>query len=187
MRYKGNLSGSEYGAIKQLSPTLSFECFLGNQALRAKVVATIEHPLNYIYRIAFSDDYVSDFYADDYGRWCDAANEPDFKMKNKQGFVPYVKAIEKDLSSLLSFECSKQYYCFRMLVDGAATNVFVHYNETDEGKFYRVCYQGHYHFSLVTSPKGWYVGSQTETPDGELARNVSLMIEAHEKDYAFMN
>jgi hypothetical protein len=180
MQYTGRLLGTEYGEVKELFPQLSFECKVGARTLTAKVIAVLKHPLNFIYRIAFSDGYTSDF-LNNGGYWFDMANEKDYKGNKKSTL--YIFSIKTDLDSFFGFEHSKEYYCFRLPINGEQTNVFVMYNEAETIPGYSVHYKGDYRFTLAKDKKGvWNAGSirkvDPEKIDNDLARNISLMIES---------
>jgi hypothetical protein len=179
MQYTGKLLDESYGVAKEILPPLSFDCVVNGKSLKAKVVAALNHPIDYIYRIEFSDGYKSDFYCP--GKYCvDVANETE-EGETKR-YAPYARAIDLDFRSFVGFHFNKEYYCFQLPVKGVQNNVFVIYSETeDKGNLYNVYSNGEYQFSLAPTDKGWHVGSNRFRPgpiDQELARNLTLLVES---------
>jgi hypothetical protein len=181
MLYTGRLLGEEYGELKTLTP-LSFTCEVKGMALTATVIGRLNHPVNFFYRVRFSDGYISDFASTETARWYDMANEKDYRENKKHAYSPYADAIQNDLADLHLYEIYDESYCFRMPVHGALTNVYLLKDTEEDGGFYNVRYNGKYQFSLIKKGGVWNAGSKHDKKlkiDEELARNVSLMIETY--------
>jgi hypothetical protein len=182
MFYTGRLLGKEYGELKMLTP-ISFTCEVKGRELIATVIGTLDHPIDFFYRIRFSDGYISDFTPSQGGTWYDMANEKEYKDANKHPYSPYAEAIQNDLRDLHQFQIYVEAYCFRIPVKGAMTNVYVLRDGEEEGGQYNVKFGGQYQFSLRRAKDTWFAGSKYDKKanvDSELARNVYLMIEAHQ-------
>src|SRR5687768_16904634 len=150
MKHSGCLLDDSYGEIKLLPQPLAFNCNIKGRKLKAEVIAEIRNPLNWYYRIKFSDGYTSDFYASQSGTWYDAANDD----KSKPFKSPYVFAIQNDLKDIVCFNTSDAHYCFQLPVAGVETNVFVFFSNSDEfGPLYIVRYNGDYRFTLKRKGK----------------------------------
>lgn len=180
MLYTGRLL-SEYGTVKVLTP-LSFKCEEKGVELTGTVMAKLDNPVHFFYRLRFSDGYQSDFSATQEGKWFDMANDKEYRAVAKLPYAPYAEAIQNDLRDLHTFEIFEEAYCFRMQVGGAMTNVYVLKDTDEEGGQYQVRFNGHYQFSLKKFKDKWFVCSKTDKKaniNTELARNVYLMIESH--------
>lgn len=183
MMYTGRLLGKEYGEFLEILPPLSFKCFVRGKEITATVAGKL-FGVDFFYRIKFSDGYVSDFAPSVSGRWCDMTNEPEYREQDKHPYSTYADAIQEDLSDMHLFDLNKERYCFRLKIQGKETNVFVYSNEEDGRYCYSVRYNGGYRFSLKKVNGGWEAWSMRKTNpekiDAELARNISLSIEAEQ-------
>jgi hypothetical protein len=182
MLYTGRLLNEEYGEVKILTP-LSFKCEVKGTELTATVIAKLNNPVHFFYRIRFSDGYQSDFSPTQEGKWYDMANEKEFRDTTKHPYTPYAEAIQNDLRDIHLFETYEEAYCFRILVGGAMTNVYVVKDSEENGGEYNIRFNGKYQFSLKKVEDKWFTGSKYDkkaTVNSELARNISLMIESHQ-------
>ena len=184
----GILLNETYGEYKELETPLLFQCTVNGKHLTASIIGWVNHPINYIYRVEFSDGYVSDYYCNDYGKWFDSANEKEIKgaterLKNK---APYEFAIQNDLKDVHSFTHNERTHIFKTAVDGQDTNVYVHYSNSAEfGPQYSVYYNGDYQFTLEKKGKNeWHAFDQRVRDkrkiDPNLSRNICLLIESKE-------
>lgn len=181
MKHAGCQLDESYGEITVLNNPLEFTCEVKGVKLKAKVIACIDNPTAWMYRISFSNGYTSDFYSTPGGTWRDAANDDE----NRKITTPYPFAIKEQLSDLAGLTKLRPVYCFQTKIKGIEKNVFVAVNEDeDEGTTYKVRYDGDYQFSLKRVGNGWEAYSiRKNAPkvDPTTARNICLLIEAKEE------
>jgi hypothetical protein len=183
MKHAGCQLDESFGEVEVFDKAVEFTCLVKGVKLKAKVIASINNPMHWMYRISFSNGYTSDFYCGSSGKWWDAANDdPERKIT-----TPYPFAIQQQLTDLSGLTKSRPVYCFQLKLKGIEKNVFVAFNEDeDEGSNYSVRYDGDYRFSLKRKGHGWEVYSirkhNPEFIDQEFARNICLSIEAKEEE-----
>lgn len=168
-------NNEKFGEFTELSPQLSFICTVRRNQVTARVIGYLKHPAHIVYRIGFSDGYVSDF-DNARGHWVDAATGQTGKIS------PYAFAIKDDLGAISGFEHCKEYYSFRTKVEEEEENVFVLLKEHEGMEMYDVLYGGFYHFSLIKVDDEWQYGNvyhRDEPVNEVLARNVSLVLETN--------
>lgn len=179
MKHAGCQLDESYGEITFLDNPLEFTCEVKRVKLKAKVIACIDNPGAWMYRIAFSNGYTSDFYSTPGGKWMDAANDDPARKIT----TPYPFAIKTQLSDLAGLTKSRPVYCFQLKIKGTEKNVFVAFNQDeDEGNSYTVRYDGDYQFDLKRKGDGWEVYSirKNASIDATIARNICLTIESKE-------
>lgn len=126
--------------------TIEFPISFGGKELLATILEEEFNPVQYVYRIRFSDGHEDSFYISEFGKI----------EGTKNNSAPYSKAIKNDLFPIIGLDKSKFFYTFPEVVNGIKTNVWIVENVTEEGEhIFKVYYQGYYHFELKNENGKW--------------------------------
>jgi hypothetical protein len=156
-----------------LTTTIQFQVILGAKELLATVLEEEFNPIQYVFRIGFSDGHEDSFHVSEFGK----------VEGTKSNSAPYAKAIKNDLFALIGLDRSKFFHIFPEVINGIKTNVWVVENLTEEGdQIFKVYYQGDYHFELKKGNGKWLSRSarvvNPEKIDPILAAKVSNLIDS---------
>lgn len=151
---------------------IPFYCRVNGKDLMAKIIALVEHPLYFVYRIRFSDGYEDDF----------SLMEGGYVEPEKKGTSgAYAAAIKEDLKVVWRVQADKEIYTMRWMIDGVHTNVWIKEGESEGEQVYAVYYNGDYRFEMKRQGAGWFWRSKRvidpETVNEKLAAEIGRMID----------
>jgi hypothetical protein len=153
--------------------TIAFPVNLGGKELLATILEEEFNPVQYVYRILFSDGHEDSFTVSEFGKI----------EGTKINSTLYSKAIKNDLFPIIGLDKSKFFYVFPEVINGIKTNVWIVENDTEEGEqIFKVYYQGDYHFELKKGNGKWLSRCarvvNPEKVDPTLAAKISNLIDS---------
>jgi hypothetical protein len=123
-----------------LTSPITFPVVVNGKLLNAIVEREIPHPIQYVFRVRFSDGHVDDFCSDE-----DSANIYGDLPESK----PYQEAIKDDIGVIILINSEKFYHVFRDSVNGIETNIWVVEDEDKSGDIcYKVYYNSFFRFQM---------------------------------------
>jgi hypothetical protein len=169
---KLNTHGSDSEFITNVTPAVKFFCKVRTKELSALLTGIVDHPLYFVYRIRFSDDYEDDFTILDNGF---------VEGDKKEASAPYAAAIKNDVHVLWGFQPDKEVYTMRWMIDGKHTNIWILEFDRDGDKVYFIYYNGDYRFEMKKSGAGWLSRTarkiDPEVINDKLAAEIGRMID----------
>lgn len=153
--------------------TIEFPVNVKGKELLATVLEEEFNPVQYVYRISFSDGHEDSFYISEFGS----------VQGTKSNSAPYSRAIKNDLFPIIGLDKSKFFYVFPEVLDGTKINVWIIESETEEGeRIFKVYYGGGYHFELKKQNQKWLSrcahAINPEKVDPILAAKISNLIDS---------
>lgn len=134
---------------------IAFPVFVKGKPLIASVVEVVENPVQYSYRIRFSDGYEDIFTLDDGA--IDAKKGENSKI--------YIKAIRNDITQVARLNTGKFYHVFQDKIDGQVTNIWIIESEDENGEtYYGVYYNEFYRFELRQVQGEWIWSTRSKEP-----------------------
>jgi hypothetical protein len=123
-----------------LRSPITFPVVVNGKLLSATVEREIAHPIQYIFRVRFSDGHVDEFCVDE-------------DTTNIYGDLPeskaYQEAIKDDIIVIISINFEKFYHVFRDKVNGVETNIWVAEEEDKSGDIcYNIYYNSFFRFQM---------------------------------------
>jgi hypothetical protein len=138
---------------------IEFKTFVNGRAMTASVVEVDENPIQYSFRIQFSDGYEDTFTLD----------EGMIEAGNGDASKPYIRAIRNDIENVIGLDTGKFYYVLPERIDGITTNVWIIEREDEKNKtYYGVYYNGHYRFELRKIAEEWSYTSRSKEPGAKI-------------------
>ena len=156
---------------KKLS--IEFPVVVNGKNLIATVEEEVDHPVQVIYRISFSDGFFDEFCLDD-------ELETITGDKGKET-IPYADAIRNDINFVSFIEADKFYHVFQERINGVKTNVWVIEKQDDSGEIYfAIYYNCFYRFELRRLGEEWISLSKSKVErdyiDPELAKKAGYLL-----------
>jgi hypothetical protein len=149
---------------------IKFPVFIEGKPATASVLEEIDHPIQSIFRVAFSDGFEDEFLVEEDGN----------VYGSGIAAIPYQKAIRFDISPAASVNPDRFYYSYPEQIDGMKTNVWViEGDDENEQPIYKVYYFDFFRFALQKQNDLWIVSHKPEfgkQPDGMLVEKIGFLL-----------
>ena len=148
---------------------IEFPVLLKDRKLTASVLWFEDNPVQYIYRISFSDGYEDTFCLTDEGKIVgDNLNES----------KPYAHAIRSDIGNVIGLNTDNFYHIFQETIDGVKTNVWViEKKDENNNTYFGVYYTNGYQFELRKVEDQWIYSTRSQAPDSKIDTDVAKKVE----------
>ena len=140
---------------------IEFPVYVGGKPMLATVIAEEGNPVQFVYRIRFSNGYEDVFTLD----------EGMVEGDNRETSLPYAKAIRNDIVNVINLDHDSFWKVFQHPVDGIATNIWV----IEKEKIFMVHYNEYYRFELKEEDSEWIVSSKD--PDSKIDPVIAEKVE----------
>lgn len=154
------------------APEIVFPVTCNGKRLTASVIEEIDHPVQTVYRVSFSDGFEDTFYLDDDGSLCGT----------HQKAAAYAKAIRFDIGHMIGLDTNRFFYHFPEKIDGLSTNVWVIEGDDENGEpIYKVYYFDFFRFALQKQDQVWIVSHKPQfgkLPDEKMIAKVSKLLDS---------
>jgi hypothetical protein len=155
----------------KFQPAIQFPVFIDAKPAIAQVLEKIDHPLQTIFRVAFSDGFGDEFMVEDDGN----------VYGSGIAAIPYAKAIRFDIGHLVRLDPHRFYYHYPETIDGMKTNVWVIGGDSGQGEpIYKVYYFEFFRFALQKLNDLWFVSHKPlhgKEPNGVLVEKIGLLLD----------
>jgi len=156
----------------KFQPAIQFPVFIDAKPSTARVLEEIDHPVQTIFRVAFSDGFEDEFMLEDDGNIYGSGIAA----------IPYAKAIRFDIGHIVGLDPSRFYYNYPETIDGMKTNVWVIEGDNGEGEpIYKVYYFEFFRFALQRQNDQWFVSHKPrygKEPDGGLVEKIGFLLDS---------
>jgi hypothetical protein len=99
----------------KFQPPIQFPVLIEGKTVTAYVLEEIDHPVQTIFRVAFSDGFEDEFLLEEDGN----------VYGSGIAAIPYQKAIRFDIGHVSAIHPNRFYYSYPEQIDGMKTNVWV--------------------------------------------------------------
>ncbi len=152
------------------SPEVTFPVSCNGKRLTASVLEEIDHPVQTIFRVSFSNGFQDIFYLYDDGSVAGTT----------QKAAPYAKAIRFDIGHMIGLDTNRFFYHFPEKIDGLKTNVWIVEGDDENGDpIYKVYYFDFFRFALQKQEQVWVVSHQPQfgkLPDEKMICKVGRLL-----------
>jgi hypothetical protein len=154
----------------KFQPPVQFPVVIGTKPAIAYVLEEVDHPVQTIFRVAFSDGFEDEFLLED-----------DYNVYGSGiAAIPYSKAIRFDIGHLIGLDPNRFYYNYPQTIDGMKTNVWVIEGEDEKHEpIYKVYYFEFFRFALQRSGDVWIVSHKPrygKEPEGGLVEKIGFLL-----------
>jgi hypothetical protein len=143
---------------------IKFPVQVGGKPMMATVIGEEGNPVQFVYRIRFSNGYEDTFCLD----------EGIIEGDNKETSAPYAKAIRNDMVNVINLDPDSFWHIFQHPIDGIATNVWV----IEKEGCYQVFYNEYYRFELKQEENEWIVSSRSKDLSDKIDPVIAAKVEA---------
>ena len=130
--------------MTEISRSIDFNVSVGGKRLTASVVEEIIPPVQFIFRVRFSNGFEDLFSIGEGGI-----------RGEKAGSDAYAQAISMDIDQVIGMDTNSFYHIFEEMIDGLLTNVWVIKRENKTKVSYAVYYNRFYRFELAKDGSQW--------------------------------
>jgi hypothetical protein len=156
----------------KFQPPVQFPVFIDAKPCTAFVLEEIDHPVQTIFRVAFSDGFEDEFLMEDDGNVFGSGIVA----------IPYAKAIRFDIGHLIGLDPNRFYYNYPEKIEGLQTNVWVIEGEGENREsIYKVYYFEYFRFALKRVGNEWLVSHQPQhgkAPDEDMVKKVGFLLDS---------
>ena len=155
----------------KFQPAVEFPVCLDAKPATAMVLEEIDHPVQTIFRVAFSDGFEDEFLLEDDGN----------VYGSGIAAVPYAKAIRFDISHLVGLDPNRFYYSYPETIDGMVTNIWVIECGDEREPIYKVYYFEYFRFALQRRGNQWCVSDKPrhgKEPDQDMVKNIGFLLDS---------
>jgi hypothetical protein len=151
-----------------LVEAIEFPVFVNGKPMTASVIEANENPVQFSYRVQFSDGYEDVFTLD----------EGLIEADKGEVSNPYLKAIRSDIPQVIGLDTNSFYHIFQDRVNNILTNIWVIEKEYESGEiYYGVYYNEYYRFEFRLTDGKWVPITRSKEPGASFDRDLAIKIE----------
>ena len=156
----------------KFQPAVQFPVFIDGKPIIAHVLEEIDHPVQTIFRVVFSNGFEDEFQLEDDGN----------VYGSGIAAIPYAKAIRFDIGHLVGLDPNRFYYNYPESIDGMKTNVWVIEGDCENREpIYKVYYFEFFRFALQRLNERWIISHKPhygKEPDCRLVEKIGFLLDS---------
>lgn len=153
-------------------PPVQFPVLVDRRWLTASVLAEIDHPVQTLFHVAFSDGFEDEFTIEEDGR----------VYGSGIAAIPYARSILFEIGHVTNLDPNRFYYIFQDTINNNKSNVWVIEGDDESHEtIYKVYYLEYFRFALKKIADKWAVShcpAHGKVPDEAIVRKTGFMLDA---------